>query len=128
MSSTYKPKGYTTISPYLTVDGANATIEFLTRALDAVEIRRFAGDDGRIFHAEVRIDDSVVMVADRPVGAPPTAANIHVYVPDVDASYKRALEAGAVSVQEPVKGQDPDKRGGVRDPSGTTWWLATMVE
>ena len=49
------------------------------------------------------------------------------YVPDVDAAYQRALEAGATSVQEPVQREDEDKRGGVKDAAGTTWWLATRV-
>jgi uncharacterized glyoxalase superfamily protein PhnB len=53
---------------------------------------------------------------------------VYVYVPDVDATYSRALAAGAVSVQEPVKGEDEDKRGGVKDAGGTTWWLASKVE
>jgi uncharacterized glyoxalase superfamily protein PhnB len=53
---------------------------------------------------------------------------VHVYVPDVDATFRLALEAGAVSVQVPVKKDDEDKRGGVRDPGGTTWWIATKVE
>lgn len=97
------------------------------RALEAVELRRFAGDDGRIFHAEVRIDDSVLMLSDGAEDWPPIATQVHVYVPDVDAAYKRALEAGATSVQEPVQREDEDKRGGVKDAGGTTWWLATNV-
>jgi uncharacterized glyoxalase superfamily protein PhnB len=53
---------------------------------------------------------------------------VHVYVSDVDAAYRRALAAGATSVQEPVKKEDEDKRGGVKDAGGTTWWIATRVE
>jgi uncharacterized glyoxalase superfamily protein PhnB len=127
MSSSYKPEGYTTISPYLIVDGASRTIDFLVRALDAVELRRFAADDGRVLHAEVRIDDSVVMLSDGAEDWPPIASQVHVYVPDVDAAFKRALAEGAKAVQEPVKGQDEDKRGGVVDAGGTTWWLSTRV-
>jgi uncharacterized glyoxalase superfamily protein PhnB len=52
---------------------------------------------------------------------------VHVYVPDVDDTYNRALAAGGVSVQEPVKKEDDDKRGGVMDPGGTTWWISTKV-
>lgn len=125
--SSFKPEGYTSVAPYLVVDGAGKTIEFLARALDAVEIRRFAGEDGRVMHAEVRIDDTLVMIADAPDGQPAIPALVHVYVPDVDTAYKRALEAGAESVQAPEKKDDPDKRGGVKDAGGTTWWLATMV-
>jgi PhnB protein len=75
-------------------------------------------------HAEVRIDDTVVMIADGGEGWPPVPSHVHVYVPEVDAVYARALEAGAT----PVKKDDEDKRGGVRDAGGTTWWIATKVE
>jgi PhnB protein len=123
-----KPDDYTTVSPYLIVGGAAGTIEFLRTVFGAVELRRFATPDGSIMHAEVRIDDTVVMIADAADGWPPVASHVHVYVPDVDATYKRALAAGATSVQEPVKKQDADKRGGVKDAGGTTWWIATKVE
>lgn len=128
MSSSYKPQGYTSVSPYLVVDGASRTIEFLVQAFEAVELRRFPGPSGKIMHAEVRIDDSVVMLADGSPGWPPIASHVHVYVPDVEATYRRALAAGATSVQEPVKKDDPDRRSGVKDPGGTTWWIATKVE
>ncbi|MDJ0895268.1 MAG: VOC family protein [Alphaproteobacteria bacterium] len=128
MSSSFKPEGYNSVSPYLVVNGAEATIKFLERAFDAVELRRFAKPDGMIFHAEVRIDDTVVMIADAGDDASSRPTHVHVYVPDVDATYRRALEAGGTSVQEPVKKDDPDKRGGVRDAGGTTWWIGTKVE
>lgn len=78
-------------------------------------------------HAEVRIDDSVVMLADGNADWPPVPSYVHVYVPDVDATYRRALEAGPTSVQEPVQKDDEDRRGGVRDAGGTTWWIVTRV-
>ncbi|AWM37050.1 Glyoxalase-like domain protein [Gemmata obscuriglobus] len=124
----FKPDGYTTVSPYLIVSGASTTIEFLTRVFDATEIRRFPGEDGRIMHSEVQIGDTVVMIADGAEGWPPIPAHVHVYVEDVDATFKLALEAGATAVQEPTKKDDPDKRGGVKDAGGTTWWIATKVE
>src|SRR5688572_20876496 len=95
----YKPPGHTSVSPYLTCDGAARTIEFLVRVFDAVELMRIPNDRGGVMHAEVRIDDSVVMLSDGAPGFPPTPSNVHVYVPDVDATYRRALEAGAESVQ-----------------------------
>ena len=82
---------------------------------------------GKVMHAEVRIDDTVLMLADSSDGWPAHPVNVHIYVPDVDATYQRALAAGAESVQAPVKGDDPDKRGGVKDAGGTTWWIATQV-
>jgi uncharacterized glyoxalase superfamily protein PhnB len=68
------------------------------------------------------------MLADSTSEWPPVPSYVHLYVPDVDATYRRALDAGAVSVQEPVQKDDADKRGGVRDADGTTWWIATRVQ
>jgi uncharacterized glyoxalase superfamily protein PhnB len=125
---THKPQGHTSVSPYLIVDGARETIEFLGRVFGGAELRRFADDAGKIVHAEVRIDDSVLMIADGVPGVwPSVPSHVHVYVPDVDATYRLALEAGAESVQEPARKEDEDKRGGVKDPGGTTWWIATRV-
>ena len=128
MNTSYKPNNYNTVSPYLVVDGARATIDFLKRVFDAVELRQFSDATGKLTHAEVRIDDTVVMLADGGDGWPPIPAYVHVYVRDVDATYRRALEAGAISVQEPVKKDDADKRGGVKDAGGTTWWIATQID
>ena len=128
MISSHKPRGYTTVSPYLIVNGASGTIDFLVRVFDAVELRRFADPTGKLMHAEVRIDDTVVMIADSVEGWPAIPSHVHVYVPDVDTTYQRALAAGATSVQEPVKKEDADKRGGVKDSGGTTWWIATKME
>jgi PhnB protein len=127
MSKSHKPSGHSSVSPYLIVDGASGTIEFLKRVFGAEELFRLA-DGGKVHHAEVRIEDSVVMLSDGGAGHLPQPAHVHVYVPDVDATYRQALEAGASSVQAPVKKQDADKRGGVKDSGGTTWWIATKVE
>lgn len=128
MFHSYKPNGYTSVSPYLIVDGASRTLEFLVQVFGAVELRRFADPSGKIMHAELRIDDTVVMLADSAEAWPPISSHVHIYVADVDATYRRALGAGAVSVQEPVKKDDADKRGGVKDAGGTTWWIATQVD
>jgi uncharacterized glyoxalase superfamily protein PhnB len=129
MATLHKPNGYTSVSPYLIVAGASRTIDFLKRVFGAVELRKFADDSGKLMHAEVRIDDTVVMLADpAPPDWPAIPSYVHVYVKDVDATYRAALEAGAASVQEPIKKQDEDKRGGVKDPGGTTWWISTKVE
>lgn len=128
MKPVYKPDDYSTVSPYLIVNGAEATIAFLIKVFDARELRKFPDPYGKLMHAEVSIEDSVIMLADpAPPDWPAYAANVHVYVRDVDLTYRKALAAGAVSVQEPVKKEDEDKRGGVRDSGGTTWWIATKV-
>jgi len=128
MTQAYKPDNYNTVSPYLIVEDADRTIEFLKNVFGAIELRRFPDAAGKIMHAEVRIDDTVVMLADGAEGWPPIPSYVHIYVNDVDTIYKRALDTGAVSVQEPVKKDDEDKRGGVKDAGGTTWWIATKVE
>ena len=123
----FKSPGYSTVSPYLITSDAAATIRFLERVLGGKLLRSFPDDEGRLRHAEVRIDDTVVMLADSAPGWPPVPAYVHVYVEDVDTTYSRALAEGAVSVQAPVQKGDEDKRGGVKDPGGTTWWIATRI-
>jgi uncharacterized glyoxalase superfamily protein PhnB len=124
----HKPEGYSTVSPYLIARGADLMIRFLKNVFDAVELRRYEMPDGSIMHAEVRIEDTVVMLGDAGGEWTPTTANLHVYVADADTTYRRALEAGATPVQEPRrKGDDPDRRGGFKDPAGNTWWVATPV-
>lgn len=127
---TYKPNGYGAVSPYLIVSDANATIEFLKTVFGGVELRRFPNEQnaGKVNHAEVRVDDTVIMIADAaPPAWPAVPGHAYVYVPDVDETYRKALATGATSVQEPVQKGDEDRRGGVRDVGGTTWWIATRV-
>jgi uncharacterized glyoxalase superfamily protein PhnB len=83
--------------------------------------------DGSVMHAEIRIGDSVVMLGEAGGQWPAIPTFLHVYVDDVDAVYRRALDAGGVSVQAPAQKGDQDKRGGVQDPGGNTWWIATQV-
>lgn len=123
----FKPEGYNSVSPYLIVDGAQETILFLKQVFDAVELQSHVRESGGIMHAEVQIDDSVIMLADAVEDWPAIPAMVHVYVKDVDATYRRALDAGATSVQEPQKKEDPDRRAGVKDSMGTTWFMATRV-
>jgi PhnB protein len=128
MAVSSKPKGYSTVSPYLVAKGAQQVIDFLKNAFGAAELRRYAMPDGSIMHAEVRIGDTVVMIGDAGGEWPAIPAFLHVYVDDVDTVYHRALDAGGVSVQAPQrKDGDPDRRGGVKDPAGNTWWIATQV-
>jgi uncharacterized glyoxalase superfamily protein PhnB len=127
MSASYKPSGYTSVAPYLIVSSAGATLKFLAAVFDAKELRKFADPNGRVVHAEVRIDDTVVMFAESGGAFPTVPAHVHVYVSDVTAVYTKALAHGAVSIQEPVKQDDEDKRGGVKDSGGTTWWISTKA-
>ena len=124
-----KPEGYSSVSSYLVVDGARRVIDFLKKAFDATELRRYDMPDGSVMHAEVRIDDTVIMIGEAGGEWPAFPSWLHVYVEDVDATYRRALEAGGVSVQDPQRKEgDTDRRGGVKDPGGNTWWIATQAE
>lgn len=128
MAEAWKPDGYPAASPYLIVAGAQRVIDFMQDVFAAEPLRRFDAPDGSVMHAEVRIRESVIMIGDANETWPPIATALHVYVEDVDASFQRALEAGGTAVQEPTRRDgDPDRRGGVRDPGGNTWWIATQV-
>jgi uncharacterized glyoxalase superfamily protein PhnB len=122
----FKPAHYNSVAPYLLVTGAEANIAFLIEVFNATPLRRSLDNEGRIRHAELRIDDSVIMLAEALPDWPALPSNVHVYVPDVDATYRKALEMGATAVQEPVQKDDEDKRGGFRDSGGTTWWIGTQ--
>ena len=123
----YKPENYNSVSVYLMAERAQRVIDFLKQTFDAEPLRRFDAPDGRIVHAEVRVGDTVVMLSDANNAYPAFPVWLHVYVPDVDATYKKALAAGGVSAQEPTqKPGDPDRRGGVQDPAGNTWWISTQ--
>ncbi len=123
----FKPENYSTASPYLIVADAALTIKFLQEVFAATVLRKFPDAQDRLMHAEVRIDDTIIMLADSTSDWPAVPSYVHIYVSDVDATYARALAAGATSVQEPTKKDDEDKRGGVKDIGGTIWWIATRV-
>ena len=126
--STWKPQGYTSASPYIIAKDAQAVIDFLHGAFGAESLRRYEMPDGSIMHAEVRIDDTGVMLGEAGGDWKPVPCHVHVYVDDVDATYARALSSGGTEVQAPQrKGEDPDRRGGVKDPGGNTWWIATQL-
>ena len=115
--------GYHTITPYLTVQRAEQLVEFVTTVFDGVEVFRTTGSAGGL-HAEVTIGDSKLMIGGyEGVEEKPTA--LHLYVRDADAVYQRALEAGAVSLEEPVDQFYGDREAGVKDPTGNVWWIAT---
>ena len=122
------PEGYHTVTPYLIVNGAAKLADFMAEAFDAEEGSRFAEPGGPIRHTELRIGDSVVMLADASEGDSTTSSMIHLYVEDVDAVYRRALEAGATSMREPQDQFYGDRSAGVKDEFGNQWWIATHVE
>ena len=122
------PEGYHAVTPHLTVPGVANLIEFLKRAFGATEIDRFAAPDGSVMHAQVRIGDSIVMMGEPTDQFKAMPAVLHLYVTDVDATYRRAIEAGATSLREPADQFYGDRSGGVRDLCGNQWWISTHVE
>lgn len=122
------PEGYHTLTPYLIVDGAERVIEFMKQAFGAEELFRMPRPDGGLWHGEVQIGDSRLMIADSSPEYPPQPGVLYVYVEDADATYARALEAGATSMMEPADQFYGDRHGGVRDVAGNQWWIGTHVE
>lgn len=129
------PDGYPAVTPYLIVTGAARAIEFYTQVFGATETMRLAGPNG-VAHAEIRIGDSVVMLADEspemgfrgPKSFGGTPVSLMLYVDDVDATFQRAIAAGAASrraVQDQFYG---DRSGTLEDPFGHVWTVATHVE
>jgi PhnB protein len=111
MDRSYKPQGYSSVSAYVVANSAQDVIDFLTESFDARQTRHYDMPDGSIMHAEVQIDAAVVMIADGADDNPAFPIWLHVYAPDVDASYQRALDAGGLSVDEPKPREgDPDHR------------------
>lgn len=122
------PEGYHTITPYITVENTAALSEFLKKAFDATEVFVMKDETGMPAHAEYRIGTSMLMIGRAHDQWKPTQSMIYLYVPDVDATFQKAVEAGAKPVQE-VKDQFyGDRSGGVQDASGNQWWIATHVE
>lgn len=130
MAVSYIPKAYHTVTPYLIVERVDHLIDFCKKAFDAkITTPPTRRPDGSIAHAEVQVGDSPVMMGE-PMGEqfPPMPGMLHVYVPDVDALYKKAIESGGTSLMEPADQFYGDRTAGVKDPCGNMWWLATHVE
>ena len=122
-----RPEGFHTVTPYLAVKGAAQLLDFLVKAFGAQPVgERFKAPDGSIMHSVVRIGDSMIEVSDTP--NPPASASLHFYVEDPDATYRRAMDAGAVSLREPMTTFYGDRSAGVKDPGGNSWWIACHVE
>ena len=130
------PKGYHTVTPSLFVAGAARAIDFYKKALGAEELMRFAGPDGKIMHAELRIGDSIIMLADEmpdqggrsPKSIGGTPVSFFVYGENVDAAWKRAVDAGAKPVVPLADQFWGDRTGCLEDPFGHQWWLAQHIQ
>ena len=130
MSNTrnYRPKGFHAVTPYLTVPDGNAELRFLAAAFGARELSVHRGDDGALRHAEIQIDDSILEMSQGGGEYPPRPTYLHIYVEDCLATIARAVAAGGKLQYEPGLRFYGDREGGVVDPAGNTWWIATREE
>ena len=122
------PDGYHTVTPVLMVNDAAKLIDFLKQAFGARERERYADPDGKILHAEVTLGDSIVQLSDATGEWKPVQVPLLLYVTDTDATYRRALKAGATSLREPMDAFYGDRTAGVKDSFGNSWWIATHQE
>jgi PhnB protein len=130
------PEGYRTATPYLIVKGAADAIEFYKRAFGATEMLRMADPQGRVGHAEIKIGDSVIMLADEhpamgyrgPRALGGSSVSILLYLEDVDSVFERAVKAGAKALRPVANQFYGDRSGTLEDPFGHVWTIATHVE
>jgi PhnB protein len=130
------PNGYHSIQPYIMIDGVSKAIEFYKQAFGATEKLRMENKDGRIGHAEIQIGDSIIMMADpnaelkafAPTHYGGSPVSLMLYTEDCDATYHRAIAAGAKSTREPEDQFYGDRMAGVKDPFGYQWFIATHIK
>lgn len=122
------PDGYNRVTPVLVADGAERLIRFATETFGARERLRMPMPDGRVGHSELELGDAVIMVADAMEGFPAQPSYLHVYVEDTDATYRKALDAGATALSEPQDQFYGDRSGTVADAFGNRWTISTHVE
>ena len=128
MHSTYKPTGYNSASPYFIVKDAQRYIDLMKEIFDAQELRRFEMPDGSIVHAEIKIDDSVLMLSEATEKYPPVPMVMHVYVTDVDQTFEKVLKTDCEIIEKPKQNEnDPDRRATFQDFVGNIWSIGTQI-
>jgi PhnB protein len=123
----YVPEGLQTLNVYLHPVRAEPLIAFLKRAFGAADVEKYASPDGVVHHARVRIGDTVVEMGEAHGSYQPIPTRFYLYVPNMDAMYRRALEAGAKSISEPADQPFGDRLAGVADAFGNQWYIATQI-
>lgn len=127
MAKNFKPKDYNSVSPYFIVGDAAGFISLMREVFNAVELSVYNRPDGSIMHAEMRIDDSVIMIGSASSEFPAVPMVMHVYVKDVDAMFRKAVQAGCRAFEEPKQREgDSDRRGTFIDIAGNMWSVATQ--
>ena len=121
-------EGFGAITAYLFVHNAAGLIDFIVKAFGGLETYRKERPDGAIIHAEMRVGDSMIMLGEATAQFGPMPASIYLYVTDSDSVYGQALSAGGISVFPIMTLPNGERYGGVKDPCGNIWWIATHVE
>lgn len=131
------PEGHHAVAPYMIIKDAAAAIMFYKKAFGATELMRVTDDSGKVRHAEIKIGDSPIMLVDEfpeysimksPESLGGTTMHIFLYVEDVDALFAQAIDAGAKELMPVEDHAEGDRRGGVTDPFGHIWWIATHIK
>jgi uncharacterized glyoxalase superfamily protein PhnB len=122
------PDGFHTVTPYLMVEQAGEFLEFIKKAFGAIVTEGVRRPDGRIGHAQAKIGDSMIMLAEANAMWKAQPASIYLYVENPEEVYRRAVAAGATSIMEPTDMFYGDRHGGVKDAWGITWWIATHIK
>jgi PhnB protein len=123
----YKPDGYRSVQPYLIVTGAARLAAFAVAAFDAEILEQHLAPSGTVQHGALRIGDSVIEFADGNAQWPIAPASLHMYVPDCDAVFAKAVAAGGTVVYEVTDHDYGERSGGVKDPCGNSWFIATLT-
>ena len=123
-TTNWKPEGFTSLTPYLVVTRVAELLDFLRDGLGAEETFRAPAQDGRINHASVRLGNSILEMGEPPKG-PYLPGALHYYVKDVDATYAKAMKAGAASIMAPKEMDYGDREADIQDASGNYWFIAT---
>jgi PhnB protein len=119
---------YRTVTPYLLVPDADVELAFLKAAFGGTEMNCQRNSDNRVMHAEIQIGDSLVMLGQAGGRWTPRSAALYLWIDDVDATYARALRAGATSESEPEDKPYGHRNAGVIDQNGVTWWIGAPVK
>jgi PhnB protein len=121
------PNGHQVVMPYLILDNSEAFIPFVQKAFGAEEVAMYRTDDGRIMHAEIRIAGTTMMFGASSGEWQAQTGGFYMYVENADAAFKKALDNGATVVMA-IENKDYGRSGGIKDPSGNTWWLTQVLK
>ena len=126
MNEDYTPSGFNQVSPFLTVTDAHILVDFMVQVFNAEILERTERPDGKVSHAAVRIGDSSLEIAEATERFGPMPGALHIYVPDIDETHRRAIEYGAQVLHEPMEMDYGERASAIVDSSGNQWYIATF--